>query len=56
MLMNCALYHSLGTPEVGPLLRGKVSEAKQETSLCGTLKLGEDRAPLEPVEHKGIMC
>lgn len=49
--MNCALYHSCGTPEASPLLIWKFSKAKQETSLRGTLKLMKDRAVSELLEH-----
>ena len=49
--MNCALYHSLGTPEASPLLSWKFSKAKQETSLSGTRKLLKDKAVSEVLEH-----
>lgn len=45
--MNCALYHSFGTPEASALLSWKFSKAKQETSLHGTPKLVKDRTPSE---------
>lgn len=45
--MNCALYHSFGTPKANPFLSWKFSEAVMKTSLHGTLKLMKDRAPSE---------
>lgn len=49
--MNCALFHSLGTPEARPYLSWKFSKAKQETSLRGALKLVKDMAPSDLMNH-----